>query len=109
MGTLASPRKLVACGSEKQTQKEENNLTHFGHPCKTSARASLRSDNCPTIPDECPTIPDECPTIIGLLSDNFGFGVRNHRNAQYEDDDSGECRKCLFLTVPHRQNGIGSR
>jgi hypothetical protein len=74
-GASASRRKLVACGSEKQRSKAENNLTHFGHPCKTAARASLRSDNCPTIPDEC-------PTIIGSLSDNFGLDVRNHRNAQ---------------------------
>ena len=35
---------------------------------KSPCRASLRSDNCPTIPDEGPII--------------FGMGVRIHRNAQ---------------------------
>ena len=74
-GASSSPRKLVACGSEKELSEKEKNLTQFGHRCKTAARASLRSDNCPTIPDEC-------PTIIGLLSINFGLGVQNHRNAQ---------------------------
>ena len=69
VGAWPSPRKLVACGSEKQTQKEENNLTHFGHPCKTAARASLRSDNCPTISDQCPIISDWVSEFIGMRTD----------------------------------------
>jgi len=76
-GNLSFAEKARRLRLRKADEKEENNLTHFGHPCKTAARASLRSDNCPTIPDEC-------PTIIGSLSDNFGLGVRNHRNAQLD-------------------------
>lgn len=52
---------------KKEALESGKNLTQFGHPCKSPCRASLRSDNCPTIPDECPII--------------FGMGVRIHRNA----------------------------
>ena len=50
-GSPTSPTELVAFGSEKQSLESGKNLTQFGHPRKSACRASLRSDNCPTISD----------------------------------------------------------
>jgi hypothetical protein len=67
-GVSVSPRELVAYGSEKEAAGEGKNLTQFGHPRKTTCRASLRSDNCPTIPDQCPTISDWVSEFAGIRS-----------------------------------------
>ena len=65
-GSPTSPTELVAFGSEKQSLESGKNLTQFGHPRKSACRASLRSDNCPTILDQCPTISDWVSEFIGI-------------------------------------------
>jgi hypothetical protein len=46
-----SRRELVAYGCEKERTEGKKKLIRFGHLRKTPGRASLCSDNCPTIPD----------------------------------------------------------
>jgi hypothetical protein len=51
---------------KKKGMEGRKNLIQFGHLRKTPCRASLRSDNCPTIPDQCPTISDWVSEFIGI-------------------------------------------
>ena len=53
---------------KKWRAEDRKNLIQFGHLRKTLRRASLRSDNCPTIPDQCPTISDWVSDFIGIRS-----------------------------------------
>jgi CheY-like chemotaxis protein len=68
---------------KKEALESGKNLTQFGHPFKSPCRASLRSDNCPTIPDQCPII--------------LGMGVRIHRNAQFMSEPNKIIRKHILL------------
>ena len=63
-------------------------MTHLDSPCKTPAGASLRSG-------KCPPIPGKFPVVIAPLSNIFGCGGQNHRDAQ--SPLSAACRKMISM------------